>query len=105
MRSEGHYWRMTTQAEDEGRIPEVTLGWRLQMAAGGMKSQDIADALGVSRSTCARWMHDRGAAPKRAYVLQWAMITGVDAHWLEWGVPAPAGPSDGHRGAGPITSR
>lgn len=74
---------MSTQTH--GSVPELTLGWRLQMALGDMKVQDMADALGVSRATAGRWMHDKGAAPKRAYILQWALATGVDADWLETG--------------------
>lgn len=30
-------------------------------------------------------MNDHGAPPKRAYVLQWALITNVDVGWLESG--------------------
>jgi len=76
-----------------GNIPEITLGWRLQLALGDMKVQEMADTLGVNRATIGRWMHDRGA-PKRAYILQWALATGVDAQWLEHGtVPNGDGPS------------
>ena len=90
---------MTTQPEEN--VPGLTLGWRLQMALGDMKSQDMADALGVSRSTVARWMHDRGAAPRRAYVLQWAMLTGTSAQWLETGLAGAPSPD----GGGSVTSR
>lgn len=69
----------------QGTIPEITLGWRLQMALGEMKVQDMADTLGVNRATVGRWMHDKGAPPKRAYILQWAMLTGTNAEWLETG--------------------
>lgn len=71
-----------------GTIPQVTLGWRLQMALGhaGIKVQDMAAQLGVNRGTLTRWMHDVGAQPKRAYLLQWALSTGVDPVWLETGV-------------------
>ena len=80
---------MSTQPQ--GNIPELTLGWRMQMALGDMKVQDIADTLGVNRATVGRWMHDKGAPPKRAYLLQWALATGVDRQWLETG-ETPAGP-------------
>ena len=68
-----------------GNIPELTLGWRLQMSLGEMKVQEMAETLGVNRATVGRWMHDKGAPPKRAYVLQWAMATGVPVEWLEHG--------------------
>ena len=77
-------------------IPELTLGWRLQMALGDMGVKEMADELGVNRATIGRWMHDKGAAPKRAYLLQWALITGVDATWLETGeTPSDGGPNGG----------
>lgn len=90
----GHDARMSTHPI--GNIPELTLGWRLQMALGEMKVQDMADTLGVNRATVGRWMHDKGAPPKRAYIMQWAMATGVPMSWLEHGIeptstPGPEG--------------
>jgi transcriptional regulator with XRE-family HTH domain len=67
------------------RIPELTLGWRLQMALGEMSAQEMADTLGVSRQTLSRWMHDVGSRPKRAYLSQWALATGVPIEWIEHG--------------------
>lgn len=66
------------------RVPEVTLGWRLQMslAHSGVSAQEMADELGVSRSSVSRWMNDHGTPPRRAYVIQWAMKCGVDSGWL-----------------------
>lgn len=69
----------------EHRIPELTLGWRLRMALGEHKAEWMAQQLGVSRQTITRWMHDNGAAPARAYILQWALMTGTDQEWLEHG--------------------
>lgn len=87
----GHDAPMTTQTH--GAIPELTLGWRLQMALGDMSVQEMADHLGVSRTSCARWMHDR-SEPKRGLLLQWALVTGTDPEWLEHGsAPDPNGPS------------
>ena len=84
---------MSTAAH--GTIPELTLGWRMKMALGEMKVQEIADALGVNRATVGRWMRDDGARPRRAYLLQWAIMTGVDPVWLETGVEPSDGPDDG----------
>lgn len=76
-----------------GRIPALTLGWRLQMALGEISAQEMADNLGVSRATVSRWMHDKGAPPRRAYIAQWAMATGVPVEWLEHGnAPQPGRP-------------
>lgn len=76
-----------------GHVPPLTLGWRLKMALGERTADWIGQQLGVSRNTVSRWMNDRGAEPRRAYVLQWAMATGVNAQWLEKGeAPRPDGP-------------
>lgn len=77
------------------RVPELTQGWRLKMALGDMPVQEMADVLGVSRSQVSRWMNDRGARPKRAYILQWALMTGVDPVWLESGKAPTQGGDDG----------
>lgn len=87
---------MTTQAQEE-RVPELTLGWRLKMALGDMKRSDMADSLGVDPGTISRWCSDKGAKPKRVYLMQWALITGVSLDWLEGGQagnsePTPPGP-------------
>lgn len=84
---------MSTQTQE--RIPALTLGWRLKMALGEMSAQTMADHLGVSRQTLSRWMADKGAPPKRAYVVQWALATGVPVEWLERGAVDQSGPDGG----------
>lgn len=82
-----------SQQIDATRIPTLTLGWRLKMALGEMHAQEMADLLGVNRGTVSRWMADKGAPPKRAYLLQWAMATDTDYGWLETGnAPGSIGP-------------
>jgi transcriptional regulator with XRE-family HTH domain len=85
-----------TQTTTAGAVPDWTLGWRLKRALdhAGIKSDEMAEELGVVRGTVSRWMNDVGAAPRAVYVRQWAMRTGVDLHWLETGVVVPA-PRDG----------
>lgn len=90
---------MSTQRHE--RIPELTLGWRLKMALGEQSVQEMAAYLGVSRATLSRWMADKGAPPRRAYLAQWALRTGVSLEWLEKGQapgrapdPTPAGDSE-----------
>jgi transcriptional regulator with XRE-family HTH domain len=75
---------MTEMPETVGEIPEWTLGWRLQrsLAHAGIAVEEIADEMGVSRSTVSRWLNDRGAAPKQAYLKMWALRTGVPFAWL-----------------------
>lgn len=80
--------------ENTGTIPEWTLGWRLQRALGhaGIKTQDMAEYLGVTRSTISRWTNDHGAPPRAAYVKQWALMTGVPSWWLLDEEPPDGGP-------------
>jgi transcriptional regulator with XRE-family HTH domain len=66
-----------------GVIPEWTLGWRMQRALGHahLTTEEMADDLGVSRSTVSRWVNDKG--PVRViYLKQWALRTGVPLAWL-----------------------
>ena len=65
-----------SQQPAAGTIPPLTLGWRLRMAleASAVSVQSMATQLGVSRATLSRWMGDKGKAPARAYVAQWALI-------------------------------
>jgi len=83
---------------EHGTVPTLTLGWRLKMALGHHKAEWMADQLGVSRQTLSRWMADKGTPPARAFVRQWALITGVDQKWLETGeTPAKPEPDGGLR--------
>lgn len=66
----------------------------MALAEGRVKAQDMADHLGVSRQTLTRWMHDNGTPPRRAYIAQWALATGVPVEWLEHGI-APTTGDDG----------
>ena len=78
-----------TQNSAPGRdVPPLTLGWRLKMSLdyADISVQQIADTLGVSRATISRWMGDKGDRPKRAYLLQWALITRVPFEWIDIGV-------------------
>lgn len=73
---------------DNTTIPDWTLGWRMRRALGhaDVSVQEMADELGVTRSTLTRWMSDIGAAPRPAFLRVWAMRTGVDYQWLSTGV-------------------
>lgn len=90
----GIIYPMTTATNE--RIPALTLGWRLKMALteGKVSREEMADQLGVTVSTLSRWQGDRGTPPARAYVAQWALITGVSRSWLEHGI-GPSDPGDG----------
>lgn len=76
------------------RIPELTLGWRLRMAAGGLTDGEMADAMNVSRKTVYRWMVGTGTPPHEAFVRHWALITGTDPEWLLTGATKNPRPVD-----------
>jgi len=76
---------MTTAYRHEpGTIPEWTLGWRLQrsLAHAELSVQQMANELGVTRSTLSRWLNDHGHEPRLSYIRRWALITGVPLSWL-----------------------
>lgn len=69
---------------DNATIPDWTLGWRMRRALGhsGVSVQEMADELGVARTTLTRWMGDQGAPPRPAFLRVWALRTGVPYEWL-----------------------
>ncbi|KAA0916428.1 helix-turn-helix domain-containing protein [Dietzia sp. ANT_WB102] len=77
---------MTHSIQPNG-VPELTLGWRIQMAidAAGLKQTDLMDYFELSRGTISRWCRDDGVPPKRHQIMQIALMTGVNATWLETG--------------------
>lgn len=83
-------------------IPPLTLGWRLQMSLdyAGISTQQMADELGVVRSTVSRWMHDNGAPPRDGFLRLWALRTGVPYEWLRDGVASSGDPAGPDRGPG-----
>lgn len=85
-------YRMGTQPQE--RIPHLSLGWRLRMAMehSTVSRAYLAEQLGVDPASITRWTHDKGAPPKRAYLAQWALITGTDLDWLLTGGTTPNGP-------------
>jgi len=91
----------TAQRVDVGSIPQWTLGWRLarSLAHAGMTMQEMADELGVARTTVSRWINDHGAPPRRAFVNQWSLITGVPVQWLLTGEVPDGHPNGGAAGA------
>lgn len=90
---------MSTNVSPQTLIPEWTLGWRMQraLAHAGISVQQMADELGVARSTISRWVNDHGTPPRAVYVKMWAMRCGVPHEWLATG-QAPAFHPDGDGG-------
>lgn len=75
---------MTTDA-----VPELTLGWRLQMAMrhAGLTALEMSQEMEVGRDTVARWLHDE-TVPHRLFLQAWAERCQVNYDWLA-GIPAP----------------
>jgi transcriptional regulator with XRE-family HTH domain len=73
-----------THGMTQTTVPEWTLGWRLQrsLAHAEMLTEQMADELGVSRSTVSRWLNGHGAPPRIGYLKLWAMRCGVPLDWL-----------------------
>lgn len=68
-----------------GKIPPLTLGYRLQisMQDSGVSRAQMADYLGVNPATISRWMHDDWKRPpSRGNLLAWATLCKVPADWL-----------------------
>lgn len=70
------------------QAPDFTIAERLQLARAinGFEAQELAERLGISRSTVAnyesRWWSSRRSP---AYLKAWARECGVDQEWLETG--------------------
>jgi transcriptional regulator with XRE-family HTH domain len=69
--------------DDAGEIPEWDLADRMRKAlrSAGIGSQDMADYLGVSRTSISNWTHGHFPPDTRTLRL-WAMKTGVSYDWL-----------------------
>lgn len=70
-----------------------------------MATEQMADEIGVSRTTVSSWLNDRGAQPRIGYLKLWAMRSGVPLEWLLTGSdvrrPGSCPPAD-PSGAGAI---
>lgn len=75
----------TTQLNLKAKL-EFGLSDRLAKAleVAGMTNQEMADCLGVSRNTISNYTHGN-SSPRKLYMREWAMRTGVPLEWLETG--------------------
>ena len=87
---------MTTQTTN---VPTWTLGDRMGKALdhAGIGMQEMADYLGVSRTSVSNWVHGR-VSPSRQTLMLWALRTGVDLVWITSGDPDSV--TRGHIGTG-----
>lgn len=69
--------------------PTWTLGNRLAKARddAGLTTYQLADLLGVSRTTVTNWENDTGKLPPKRYAIEaWARACNVEVCWLETGL-------------------
>ncbi|WNO26682.1 immunity repressor [Gordonia phage Rahul] len=82
-----------TTATTHGVVPiEFDLPMRLELARrhAQLSQGEMAEALGVGKNTVYR--AENGRPVKRATLIAWATLTGVDLNWLETGeTPPPDG--------------
>lgn len=87
-----------TTAYESGRVPEISIRHRLRIAReeAGMEQAELAEAIGVSRTTVSNAEKGR-VDPRKITINAWALATGVPATWLETGKtpPSTGGPDDG----------
>lgn len=92
----GNHEHMTTN-QQEGVVPEFTIGDRLRKAREhlGMEQGPFADLIGVSRGSVSNY--ERGMIDRyRPIVMRaWARETGVSLGWLETGQGSPTPPAPG----------
>lgn len=65
-------------------VPEVTLGWRIQMALdyADLKQTDLMEKFEISRGTASKWCRGVGTPPKKFVLNEIAVMCGVSARWL-----------------------
>jgi len=72
-----------------------TLGDRLLKARrlAGLTADELGEELGISRSMISRYENDL-AVPRRAVMIVWAQVCGVDYEWLKDGDERPLDDAD-----------
>lgn len=85
-------------------IPEWTIGDRLAKSRrrAGLTQDEMAAVCLVSRQTVNTWEND-GHRPARRKILAWALRTGVDPVWIEYGDGGSGIP--GHRTTGWLSGK
>jgi transcriptional regulator with XRE-family HTH domain len=82
---------------DYAKEPELTLGWRIQIALdeGKLQHTDLMERFEVSRGTVSRWCRGIGPAPKKFILNEIAVMCGVSSRWLIDGPGKGNRPPDG----------
>jgi transcriptional regulator with XRE-family HTH domain len=61
---------------------------RKALRESGMRAQDAADAMELSRETVSLWLNGK-RRPNRGQLIAFAHVTGVPLEWLEQGIARP----------------
>lgn len=88
---------MTTSIHIAGHVPQFEVKDRVRKAReySGLKQGDLAETVGMSRTTLAR-IEQGLSTPRRPQLIALAMATGCDLEWLETGkTPAGDNPDGG----------
>ena len=83
------------------RIPEIRLHHRLAIALqeADMDRQTMAAELGIHRNSVHNYAAGR-SKPSKSVVLHWALLTGIDPHWLLTGETPGHDPEGGESTSG-----
>lgn len=78
--------------QEAATVPEWDLGDRMRKSLrhAGVETQEMADYLGVSRTSVSNWINGRNRPSKPAMRL-WAMRCGVSFAWLANGAGVSVG--------------
>lgn len=77
-----------------GSVPRFELPDRARKARefAGLDQGQLAERIGVARSTIARMEQGKTTRAKRPLLVAWALATGVSLQWIETGVGPESGP-------------
>ncbi|WP_423243330.1 helix-turn-helix domain-containing protein [Actinomyces lilanjuaniae] len=85
-----------------GTIPHFTIYDRLRKAreVSGLDQTELAERIGVSRTSVSSYEAGRIARPRKIVLNAWGLATGVPVQWLETGEEPTPGPGDDGAPAG-----
>ncbi len=87
-----------TSAYEGGAAPQIEVRHRLRIAReyAGLEQEELADRMGVTRSTISNCENPGHGTPRRTTINAWALACGVPATWLTTGeTPEPPDPPSG----------